>query len=461
MISQKNISDIALKKLQYEKIATNEDTIFTEEEYVSRNAVPYDIVWINSDLIPYMPGVTYYGEDSAVVSLRTGNNLATYNVSNVSIVTKLANVCYNYVEGTDKTFAPSPLLDPTCNVLIPDSYGKGYFPKIMYENTSNVLVPISFGSGSFNLDYPSGVLRFYKDLPPGMSLSSNVYVTVYKYTGGTLKDSDFTGSKGDKGSSGTQGYQGTQGTQGIAGTASAKGDQGYQGPIGTQGTQGTQGVQGMSGSASAKGDQGYQGSVGPQGDQGPVGTGTQGVQGIQGPIGTQGTQGVQGPIGTQGTQGVQGPIGTQGTQGVQGPQGTGDQGPQGTQGICPPCFTGNITNTSVGATSGSSPAPIAATFSPNNSTVLITPTVTGIISGGAVDNGTVLSVAYSDGSSGPGFKKGMNFVTVTSAVNEKYSLTVTDNGVTVINNYLMDNGITNQTFGVVYDGTSYYSMKLY
>ncbi len=488
-------ADASLKKIMYEKFATDTDLIFTEEDIVSRNHVPSDDVWMKTNLIPYMTGTPTLGEDSNIANLRTGTNLFTYNAEGYSIVTKLANVCYNYKEGTDKTFIPQANLVPTCNNLISDSYGNGYFPKILLEKTPNNFISVSFNSGNFIFDYPTGTLRFIKEYPPSLTKESNLYVTVYKYTGPTLDNYNFAvGNKGEKGnngsqgpqgfqgntgSAGPQGFQGTQGTQGVSskgdkgdpGTASAKGDvgpQGFQGTQGVQGPQGFQGARGTQGPQGIAGQKGEVGSTGPQGTQGIPGSaaskgdkgdnGSQGFQGNQGNVGPQGVQGNQGNVGPQGVQGSQG-LGNKGDKGDLGTKGDqGNVGSQGPQGPCFPCDFTRPTTNSITVSSGSSSSHVID-FG-DNLTSLVNLSITGIASEG-VDNGTSITLSYNNGSpSVRGMSNGMNYIIIGNSIPEIYKITINDGGHPVIADLTMTANTSNQIIAVVRDHTSYLVRKL-
>lgn len=123
-----------------------------------------------------------------------------------------------------------------------------------------------------------------------------------------------------------QGFIGTE-TEWLASLVGPIGPQGEIGPEGPQGPEGTVAFEGLT---PEQIDQ----LRGPQGEIGPAGLqGEQGPQGIQGPIGPVGPQGLRGLKGDTGSQGPVGPTGPAGARGLQGEKGLkGDIGPQGPAG---------------------------------------------------------------------------------------------------------------------------------
>ena len=256
---------------------------------------------------------------------------------------------------------------------IPPELGSTYVVKVYIHTSGDAANAAAngtqvFATGSGNndewfFDYQAGTLNFIGDnLPNGVNFTGkSVYISGARYTGtkgvsivgaaGSFSDLFVTGISTFEGNvnvgtsitmysqtgiiSATFYGDGSNltgvgtGAQGVQGLQGVQGVQGLQGLQGNQGVQGLQGLQGLQGQQGLQGLQGNQGVQGLQGLQGNQGT--QGLQGRQGTQATQGAQGLQGTQGRQGTQGTQGLQGTQGNQGVQGAQGT--QGRQGLQGL--------------------------------------------------------------------------------------------------------------------------------
>lgn len=188
------------------------------------------------------------------------------------------------------------------------------------------------------------------------------------------------GIKGDTGATGPQGVQGLKGDTGAQGTQGPKGDTGATGPQGPKGDTGATGPQGPKGDAGSQGIQGPQGPQGIQGVKGDKGepfsiakiyksvsdmnaaysstdvsvgqfvlidTGNvedadnaklyvKGSSSYTFVTDLSGSQGIQGPQGPTGAQGPQGPKGDTGATGPQGPKGdTGATGSKGSDGVTP------------------------------------------------------------------------------------------------------------------------------
>lgn len=116
---------------------------------------------------------------------------------------------------------------------------------------------------------------------------------------------------------------------------------------------------GPQGPAGAVGPAGKEGTPGKTGSQGPAGpAGPQGPAGAQGPAGKEGPQGQPGRDGKDGKEGKQGPMGIMGPMGPKGPA-----GPAGLAAIAAP-VTPVAPSVSGTATFGSTPSPVANTFTP-------------------------------------------------------------------------------------------------
>lgn len=106
-------------------------------------------------------------------------------------------------------------------------------------------------------------------------------------------------------------------TKCITGPTGPTGPQGRMGPTGPQGIQGLQGIQGIPGSTGLQGPTGATGPTGPAGVIGPTGiTGPTGATGATGATGIAGPTGISGPTGPTGATGATGATGPQGATGI-------------------------------------------------------------------------------------------------------------------------------------------------
>jgi hypothetical protein len=337
--------DIAYKKIQFSKFPTSEEYIDTEERFLSNNHTRSSDVWLRSSSIPYYHPTLQSGEPVKVTNLRNGENEYIYtDDDNFEIIKKYVNLCYDYVPATENVWKP---LDDIKG-FIPHEYGMGFFPMVLAEVEPDEFIDLSIYSGDWVFDYPSGVIRFLGKLPPRVTTTTRLYITVYKYIGFDLEaiaDLGIVGTAGAQGFMGYQGLVGVQGYQGVPGISSntgaigpqgLKGDIGFQGMVGPQGIMGNQGLIGLTG---YQGAQGLAGEVSATGSTGPMGT--QGNIGSQGVVGEVGTQGPKGDTGAVGVRGFQGLIGATGGVGPQGPKGDdGEVGATGPIGATGPCCTG-------------------------------------------------------------------------------------------------------------------------
>ncbi len=367
MIEKDKRLDIAYKKVQFSKFPTSEEYIDTEERFVSNNHTKSTDVWLRSSSIPYFHPTLQSGEPIAVTNLRNGGDLYVYtDTDGFNIIRKYVNVCYDFVPATENVWKPITELEGVIKGLVPHEYGMGFFPNVLAEVEPDEFIDLNIYSGDWVFDYPSGVIRFLGKLPPRVTTSTRLYITIYKYIGYDLEaiaDLGIVGTAGVQGNIGYQGLIGYQGYQGLDGTSSNTGATGYTGWTGSQGVIGSQGKQGFQGPQGLMGHQGFQGlvgeasatgatgSAGPQGSKGDVGdtgaTGEAGPQGVKGDVGVRGFQGLTGSTGPKGDtgdagpQGVKGDKGDTGAMGPTGPKGdTGDVGPTGPIGETGPCCTG-------------------------------------------------------------------------------------------------------------------------
>jgi len=244
----------------------------------------------------------------------------------------------------------------------------------------------------------TGLLVYQTDNTPGF----------YVYTG-----SAWTAVAGS-GTQGPIGPQGPIGNTGAAGTNGAPGAAGPQGPIGN------------TGAAGAPGAAGTNGAPGAAGPQGPIGnTGAAGTNGAPGVAGTNGTNGAPGVAGTNGTNGAPGAAGTNGTNGTNG-QGVPTGGTAGqvlskidgtnynTQWTTPTGGSGTFPSIELSVANNVQQT-ISSLFNSSNFTTLtLSGTNAGTLTGGNTWNGTTLTV----GSTGAGwYQVTSNFVGVASGSN--------------------------------------------